>query len=406
MISPVEQWIAEKTGLLGNLNPETLHNWQCEKLEKQIQYARKNSRFYREKLTDKTILSELPFTSPSDLTNDPLQFLAVPQSLVARVTTHTNSGTTSLQKRIFFTEADLERTVDFFAAGMSSMTYKGENALILISNETENSLGSLLKKALLKIDVTANILGNIQNVNEALYASQNKDCLIGMPAEMLYMSCVDHSLRPKTVLLTADIVHQCVIDRLKEIWKCDVFTHYGHTEFGFGCAVDCKLHNGHHLRDADFIFEIVNPNTDKTANPGESGEIIITTLTNEAMPLIRYRTGNISRFINTPCECGGLLNRLGRIEGRIMDNISISDDKTLSIHQLDEILFADLIVCGFDALLINKGERKTLQLTIDAPKRIDLAYLISKLPQGIDVEVKYGKADPFFQRGKRQIHVG
>ncbi|MGD0340961.1 MAG: DVU_1553 family AMP-dependent CoA ligase [Bacteroidales bacterium] len=406
MISPVETWVAERTGLCGNLSPETLFKWQYEKLQSQIQYARKNSRFYREKLPSAADLTELPFTSPSDIANDPLAFLAVPQSSVARVTTLTTSGTTGTKKRIFFTDGDLERTVDFFAAGMSTMVCKGKHALILISNDTENSLGSLLREGLSRIGVISCILGDIQTASTALEASQNADCLIGMPAEILYMSRTDHDLQPDSVLLTADFVPEGVINSIKETWKCRVFTHYGLSEVGFGCAVECEQHTGHHMRDADLIIEIVDPKTGRPANPGDCGEIVITTLGNEAMPLIRYRTGDIASILKGPCECGGMLQRLGRIDGRWENDIPVGSDETLSIHKLDEIIFADPVVRGFDVLLKGEKEKYTLYLTVDAYGHPDLSSLAAKLPQSLRIEIKYGKADPFSHRGKRRLHIG
>jgi phenylacetate-coenzyme A ligase PaaK-like adenylate-forming protein len=85
------------------------------------------------------------------------------------------------------------------------------------------------------------------------------DCIIGIPAELYYMSCIAPNLRPKSVLLAADIATQSMIDRIKYNWKCNVFTHYGHTEFGYGCVVDCHQHQGLHLRQVDHIFEIIDP---------------------------------------------------------------------------------------------------------------------------------------------------
>ncbi len=405
MISPVETWVAERTGLRGNLSPETLHKWQYEKLRDQVQYARNNSKFYHGKLPSDAELTELPFTYPSDIGNDPLLFLAVSQSSVARVTTLTTSGTTGNKKRIFFTENDLERTADFFAAGMATMVRKGERALILLSNDTENSLGSLLREALSRIGVTSYILGDVETSASAIEASEDADCLIGMPAEILYMSRINRDLHPESVLLTADFVPQCMIDSIKGNWKCRVFTHYGLTEVGFGCAVDCDQHAGHHLRDADLIIEIVNPETGKPVTSGDRGEIVITTLGNEAMPLIRYRTGDIASMLNEPCKCGGVLPRLGRVCGRKGNDIPVGGSKTLSINQLDEIILPDPSVNGFDALLeIEKG-KSTLYLTVDSQGCLDVATLAKKLPHGLSLEVKYGKADPFAHRGKRHLHV-
>jgi phenylacetate-CoA ligase len=405
MISPVNKWTAERTGLFENLNPETLLNWQNTKLKTLIKYAQKKTVFYHNRLRDDCRLTDLPFTLPSDIVKDPFAFLAIPQSLVARVTTLANSGTTRQKKRIFFSESDLERTMDFFSAGMSTITCKGDRAQILISNKTENSLGSLLKKSLEKIGVISEISGVIKTVDKAINDAKGADCLIGMPAEIFYMSRTAPEMRPQSVLLVADYIPQSVINGIKDVWKCAVFSHYGHTEFGFGGMVDCDLHNGYHLRDADLIFEIIDPGTGNPVKPAERGEIVVTTLSNEAMPLIRYRTGNISRFLTKPCGCGGLLPRLGRIEGRIENNISINDD-LLSIHQLDELIFANPVVLGFDALLKQKGKNNTLYLTIDSKSKLDLVSLAANLPQGLDIRLKYDRTDPFSHREKRRIHIG
>jgi phenylacetate-coenzyme A ligase PaaK-like adenylate-forming protein len=402
-ITPINAWLVQKTGLFGNLNPETLRNWQIQKLDTLIKHASKNTAFYKDKLNITSNITELPFTNPSDIVNNPFSFLAIPQSLVARVTTLANSGTTSFKKRIFFSKADIERTIEFFAVGMSTMVNKYDRVQILISNKTENSLGTLLKESLSRINVASEITGVIKNANIAIEASRGADCLIGMPAEILYLSCIAPEMRPKSVLLSADYVPQSIIDRIKKTWNCKVYSHYGHTEFGYGFAVDCQQHQGYHLRDADFIVEIIDLKTQKPTKTGERGEIVVTTLSNEAMPLIRYRTGNISSIIDTPCTCGCNLPRLGKIEGRIESNISIGDD-SISIHQLDELIFAIPTVRGFNAILIQ--ESNILHLEIEADGIIDKDLLHAQLPKALTIEIQYRNADPFIHRAKRRIQLG
>jgi len=405
MIFPIHTWIAERTGLGKDLNERTLKQWQGKKLKTLLRYAKKNSRFYSERVHEDCALEDLPFTSPSDIVTGPLAFLAIPQNLVARVTTLANSGTTRLRKRIFFSKADLERTVDFFAAGMSSMVSKGDHVQILVSNRTENSLGSLLQESLRRTGVSAEIPGVLKSAEHAIEKARSADCLVGMPAELLYMCRTAPELRPKSVLLAADYIPQSVVDSIKAAWKCEVFSHYGHTEFGYGCAVDCGQHNGYHLRDADLVFEIINTVNGKPAIPGEKGELVITTLSNEAMPLIRYRTGHISRFIHEPCDCGSLLPRLGTIEGHTENNIPVGGGHSLSIHQLDEMILALPRVRGFDASLRFKHEIPILSLTIDSSERPDLNTLAANLPPNVRLELNYGSADPFSRRGKRRIHI-
>ncbi|NLE35427.1 MAG: phenylacetate--CoA ligase family protein [Bacteroidales bacterium] len=366
-------------------------------------YAVNRTRFYAGRIDPSASLAEMPFTMPKDLVTDPLAFLAIPQNEVVRVTTLANSGTTAMRKRVFYSSGDIENTINFFAVGMSTMTRPGDRACIMISNPTENSLGSMLRTSLSGIGVKATIAPAIRSVNEALEAAHGADCLIGLPGEMLYICHTEPRLKPRSVLLAGDIVPGPVADVIREIWQCDVYLHYGHSEFGYGCAVDCAHHNGLHTRDADLIFEVIDPVTGKPTVPGEKGEIVITTLTQSAIPLIRYKTGNLSRLIDTTCGCGGKVHRISAIEGRVSNNIPVGNGRNLNICQLDNLLFSNRSVKGFNASLRNEEGRITLVLLIESKDKIKPALLREVVFQDINIEVSYGNADPFRQRGKRRI---
>jgi phenylacetate-coenzyme A ligase PaaK-like adenylate-forming protein len=88
------------------------------------------------------------------------------------------------------------------------------------------------------------------------------------------------------------------------------------TEMGLGGAMACEERVGYHPREADLIFEIIDPQTGGPLPEGEVGEVVFTTLTRAAMPLIRYRTGDLSRWIPGNCPCGSVLKRLDRIADR------------------------------------------------------------------------------------------
>lgn len=98
--------------------------------------------------------------------------------------------------------------------------------------------------------------------------------------------------------------------------KCFVIT--GLTESAYGCAVECRSHDGMHIREADIFLECVDVVSGRPVPPGQKGEIVLTTLTREAMPLVRYRTGDYAAILPGPCRCGSPLRRLERVQGRIV----------------------------------------------------------------------------------------
>lgn len=120
----------------------------------QLERVRQKSQFYRQHLADApaelsalTALAALPFTTAADIRRNPLPLLCVSQSEIARVVTLESSGTTGAPKRLYFTQADQELTLDFFHIGMSTFTKPGDRVLILLSGERPGSVGDLLTQA-------------------------------------------------------------------------------------------------------------------------------------------------------------------------------------------------------------------------------------------------------------------
>jgi phenylacetate-CoA ligase len=403
MICPIEAWTLRSTG---SSDAAGLRTWQLSRLAETVAYAQTHSRFYRERLGGfDGRLESLPFTEPADLARDPLAFLCVPQREIARVTTLTTSGSTGETKRIFFTRADLERTVDFFALGMGMLVREEQDTLILLGADTECSIARLLQTAIGRLGVHGRIGSLAWGAGETLAAARTADCIVGLPAELLYLCRLDGSLRPATVLLSADFVPECVIATLRERWGCRVFTHFGMTETGYGCAVQCEAGEGHHVRHPELMLEILDPVTGEPLPPGERGELVLTLLASEAMPLLRYRTGDIASLLPGPCPCGGILPRLGRVEGRWKNDLPLNQGQALSIHQLDELLFAVPALRGFEAGLRREGDRNTLFLTIEADGVLEEDALAAQLPTALDLQVRYADASPFSRKGKRRIHA-
>ena len=329
--TPLERWISGKIGKeLEPLTRERIEHYQLLKLQETLTWARTRSAFYKRHLADVANnrlgsledLHHIPFTTAKDVKQNPLAFLCVSQSEINRVVTLHTSGTTGEPKRLYFTGADQELTVDFFHRGMSTLVGPGERVLILLPGERPGSVGDLLAAGLQRLGASGVAYGLVQNYSHALevMVKDSIDALVGIPVQVLALA--RHSggrAAPRSVLLSTDHVPDAIRRELERIWGCEVYTHYGMTEMGFGGGVECQARHGYHMREADLYFEIINPTTGARLEDGETGEVVFTTLTRRGMPLIRYRTGDLSRFLLEPCPCGTVLKTLERLKGRLED---------------------------------------------------------------------------------------
>ena len=284
-----------------------LEEHQRTKLRETVEYAAQNSSFYSRlyENCDTGDFERLPFTTPEDLRDFGEEMVCVRASEVSRIVTLQTSGTTGRPKRIYFTAEDQELTVDYFANGMQFMVKKGDKALILFPHTSEGSIGLLLKTALERTGV------------EVSFESQEPvDCAIGEPEYIAELSEERSDIRAGTVLLSSDYVSESARQRISQNWGSRIFEHYGMTEMGLGCAVSCGQGAGYHIRENDIYIEITDPETGRPVSDGQWGEIVFTTLTRKAMPFIRYRTGDISRWITKECACGSVLKRIDRVKNR------------------------------------------------------------------------------------------
>ncbi|HWP79781.1 MAG TPA: methyltransferase domain-containing protein [Candidatus Acidoferrum sp.] len=307
--------------------------------------ARKCGKYYGTSLAgrdispDPAVWSRIPFTTAADLARDPQGFLAVSPVEIPRVVTLQTSGT-RLGKRVFLSGADLEATVDFFAAGMSGLVSEGETVCVFM-REGPDSIADLLRRGLEKLGVSCRSLWDFDDINEAIEAARGAACVVAQPGFARTLCLAAPQLSPRAVLLSADYIPKSFVRLIERVWGCTVYAHYGMTETGFGLAVDCRCRDGMHMRDDEFLVEIIDPKTLLPIPDGEAGEVVLTTLRDRAMPLIRYRTGDIARLITTPCACGGAFPRLGRVEGRLGgDSLSMAVlDETLG--EIEALLYYD-----------------------------------------------------------------
>jgi phenylacetate-coenzyme A ligase PaaK-like adenylate-forming protein len=379
--TPLEHHIARKIGPNAGkvLSVDLLSSWQLDKVNETIDYAKSRSPFYRQlfskiparPLSDLKSLSELPFTYPEDIQKSPMQFLCVSQDRIARVVTLQTSGTTHTPKRLFFTEPDLELTIDFFHHGMSTMVEPGQTVMILLPGNVPGSVGDLLVKGLARMDVSGIVYGPVKDPEPVLdqIVKNNIDCVVGIPVQVLSMARCGNGQaigrgQLNSALLTTDYVPMSIVSELRRVWGCDVFQHYGMTEMGYGGGVQCRAFDGYHMREADLYFEIIDPDTGEVVSDGQWGEVVFTTLTRKGMPLIRYCTGDRARFIIYPCPCGSVLRRMDRVSGRITNGVRLKNNVELPLSLLDEAVFSVSGVLNYQAEIFGTKTRDLLQISI------------------------------------------
>jgi phenylacetate-CoA ligase len=417
-ITPLDRWVASKLPIREPLSIAQLQDYQLDRLRKTLEYVLSRSHFYKEHLSgidpqsirSMEDVARIPFTESGALAARFNDFLCVSPRDISRIVTLSTSGTTGRAKRIAFTPEDQETTVDFFHHGMMTLVKTLDRVVIFMPGETEGSVGDLLQKALSRFGCEGIAFGPIVDYGRALKTliDLKPACVVGIPSQLLALSRYGESgfapeqIHLNRVLLSTDYVPQAIAYSLAQTWGCEVYGHYGMTEMGLGGAVECSARNGYHMREADLLFEIIDPIAGRPVKSGEYGEVVFSTLTRQGMPLIRYKTGDRSRFIAAPCPCGSALKRMARISGRIGEAVPLSDGSSISISQLDEVLFRDSRVSAYAAEMKIKDNCDCLTLTVQsAQAAIDVHQIELELCRrySIGTLVKQGRL-------KLDIHEG
>ncbi len=344
--NPLDRHLAQICGATALTElPDRLRTAQLKALNQILRHVAAHSTFYARLLSGCDLrmdkiedLSRLPCTTAADLRlwQD---FCCVSQSEIKRVISLHTSGTTGLPKRLAFTEKDLERTRTFFRVGMSQLVKSRQRLAVLLPGaERPDGVADLLRQALSADGVhVAGLpaeLGRQRKANGILawLSEFRPHVLVAAPAQLEALLHLFPDAPPpeiEGVLSSSDWLDPVLNQHLRAAWNCELLDHYGLTESGFGCAVECPAHDGYHLRALDVFLEVIDPQTGLSVPPGQPGEIVLTTLNREAMPLIRYRTGDVAVLLTSPCRCGSPLPRLGPLLGRLDQQ---KDGQTVIFH--------------------------------------------------------------------------
>ena len=314
--SRIDAFLLAQEGM-ENITRQSIEAMQLEKLNGLLEREKRRQGFYKdlpERLESLTALSALPFTAEAELAERGGEMLLLSQGQVQRVVSAVTSGTTGAAKRVFYTGGDCDNTVALFAAGLGELVFPGDRVMICMPFSGPFGLGELICAAIESLGAVALRLGAALSYGELrqVLDRERPDCFVGMPTALLSLlrACGRGSL--KRALVSGDACPETVTAACEAILGSRLFPHYGSREMALGGAICCPAHEGMHLRENHVIAEIVDAGGRPLEN-GQWGELVITTVGMEAQPLIRYRTGDITRILPGPCPCGSQVLRLDRV---------------------------------------------------------------------------------------------
>jgi len=383
--------------------PEDLEKQQLSGLQWTVAHAWQGNAFYRERLGRAGLepqdissledLQRLPLTTAEDLKNGyPLPFLSVPQKKVVRV--HASSGTTGKRKILAYTHTDIQTWQTMLARCYELAGLDEEDRVQIAVGYGLWTAGVGFQLGCEHFGAMALPLGPGNLEIQLQFLTDLKPTCLCSTASMALLLAEEaerHNLQDqislRTVIFGAEPHTPKMRARVQEVFGLeDTFDIPGLTElFGPGTGLECHLHTGLHYWADLFILEIIDPNTLQPVEPGEVGEMVVTTLNKEAAPLIRYRTRDLSRLVPGRCDCGLVLPRHDRILGR-SDDMFIFRGVNIYPGQIAEVLetFADVsseyqIVLerrhGLDVMLlkVERHPRSSADLDQNLAQAISLA---------------------------------
>lgn len=365
------------------LPTRSLKKLQTEKLRNTLEVVYEKVLVYQKKFKETGVkpsdlrsledITKFPFTTKEDLFVDyPFGLLAVPLEEVIRV--HTSSGTTGKPKAIFFSKKDIENSSELIAR---CLVMSGATRGDILQNSMTYGLftGALVmhygaeKVGILVIPAGP---GNTERQIELMKTFGTT--LIHMtPSYALYVASVildkglvpQRDLKLKTAYLGAEPYSEQTRRKIEEMLNINVFNCYGLSEMnGPGVGFECPYKEGLHIWEDNFLVEVVNPKTGEPLKEGEIGELVLTTLNREAMPLIRYRTRDLTRIIPEPCACGRTHVRIDRILGR-SDDMFIVRGVNIFPQQIEEVLMGIKGVAQNYQIILENYDEMIVKVEID-----------------------------------------
>lgn len=319
------------------LNREELEKLQANRLKKTIEQALQSD-FYKKRFSEtgisaKTIKSvadiqKLPFTTKEDLRNNfPYGLLTIPKKECVRL--HSSSGTTGTPTAIFHNKHDLASWANLMARSLYCAGVREDDVFQNISGYGLFTGGLGFQYGIEKLGALSIPAGAGNSIRQIkLMRDYGTTAIHAIPSYLGHLHSVflNEGLDPKKdtklrlMVIGAEPHTDETRKRIEELYSVKAYNSFGLSEMnGPGVAFECEYQNGLHVWEDAYIVEIVDPRTLEPVPDGTVGELVMTSLDRQAMPIIRYRTRDLTRFIPMDCPCGRTHRMLDRITGRTDD---------------------------------------------------------------------------------------
>ncbi|MBQ6025188.1 MAG: phenylacetate--CoA ligase [Lachnospiraceae bacterium] len=322
------------------MSRDEMEHLQSTRLVKQVNYVYHNVEYYRKKMQAAGLepgdikgiedITKLPFTTKDDLRNTyPCGLFAVPRSEVVRI--HASSGTTGKATVVGYTRRDIEIWSECVSRVLA-MADIGKNDTVQVSYGYGLFTGGL--GAHYGVENVGATVVPLSTGNTKKQLTMMKDlgvtAIMCTPSYLMYLTesieeqGILNELQLKSAVCGAEPWTEEMRNQIESRLHIKAHDIYGLSEImGPGVAGDCVYHKGLHINEDHFLPEIISADTLTPIGDGEIGELVFTTLTKEALPLIRYRTKDLTSISHGKCECGRTTARLSRFVGRSDDMLII-----------------------------------------------------------------------------------
>ena len=384
---------------------EKMRKLQLERLQKTVADVYARVPFYRSRLDEAGIkpeeirsledLQKIPFTTKIDFRdNYPFGMFARPMKEIVRI--HASSGTTGKPKVVGYTRKDMEVWSDLIARLVMMVGGSDEDVAQVAFGYGLFTGGFGLHQGLEKVGVTVVPMSSGNTEKQIMLMRDfGSTILIATPTYALHI---------------ADMLEEMNVPKEEIKLRIGMFGGEGHTEemrkvlesrlgiistenyglsevMGPGVAGECVYKNGQHIAEDCFIIEIIDPETGEPLPDGEMGEVVITTINKEGIPVLRYRTHDISYIISEPCECGRTSRKLAKMQGRTDDMLIIRGVNVFPSQVESVLLGIDHISPYYQLVVSKKGYTDQLEVRVEL---VDNSLLdsFSKLEE-LEKEIKH-----------------